>query len=99
MKRLLLEFIFTAIAVIPIFAESSYDAEYEGLYYNYKTVTLSNYETPAIIGAVVAGYKPECFNAASDLVVPGVIDVEEGQFRVLGIGQSAFEGIELNSLT
>ena len=50
MKRLLLEFIFTAIAVIPIFAESSYDAEYEGLYYNYKTVTLSNYETPAIIG-------------------------------------------------
>ena len=99
MKRLLLEFIFTAIAVIPIFAESSYDAEYEGLYYNYKTVTLSNYETPAIIGAVVAGYKPECFNASSDLVVPGVIDVEEGQFRVLGIGQSAFEGIELNSLT
>lgn len=99
MKRLLLEFIFTAIAVIPIFAESSYDAEYEGLYYNYKTVTLSNYETPAIIGAVVAGYKQECFNASSDLVVPGVIDVEEGQFRVLGIGQSAFEGIELNSLT
>ncbi len=99
MKRLLLQFIFTAVAIIPIFAVNSYDVEIDGLYYQYKTVTLSNYQTPAIIGVVVTGYKPECSNASSDLVVPSVIDTEEGQFKVVELGQSAFEGIELNSLT